>query len=394
MSIIDKHIFFEILRKYQQGQASAEEIRFLHAYYHSFEVYPDFLVPENEHLHAKLEREIKNAVDNQLNQYQNGIKRRKLQKLAFKYAAAAILILSVGSYFIISKKQGTKKTEQELSLATRIVPGGNNAILTLADGSTVVLNDIKNGVVANENNAVITKNGDDQIVYTLNKNSSSVKVSQNVLATPKGGTYHVVLPDGTKVWLNAASSLTYPTEFIGKERIVKVNGEAYFEVAHNETKPFKVIAANQEVAVLGTHFNVNSYASEAAVKTTLLQGSVRVSLIENERTKQTSVVILKPGQQSLSNQYLVVQQADIKQVMGWKNGDFIFKRAPLDEIMRELERWYDIEVEFTTDIRIDRTYSGLLSRSKNLATVLKMLKSTGQIKFEIEGKKIKVTEIN
>lgn len=391
MSTIDKHYFFEILSKYRQGKASEEEIRFLHAYYNSFEVFPDFLTTENEHLLLKLEKDTKDVIDDQLNQYQNEVRRRRFHRLIIKYSAAAILIISACAYLIFIKNQAVKDAQEEFSKAQSIVAGGNNAILTLADGSKVVLNELKNGVITKENNALIIKKEDGNITYTVNAKRLSAEITKNVLTTPKGGTFQIQLPDGSKVWLNAASSLSYPTAFIGKERVVELNGEAYFEVAHNESQPFKVKTSNQEVEVLGTHFNVNSYADEAVVKTTLLEGSVRVRLTEG--VKQIEEVVLKPGQQSLNDRFLVVQQADLRQVMGWKNGDFIFKRAPLDKVMRELSRWYDVEVEYVSDIKINRTYSGFISRTKNLSAVLKMLKSTGQIKFEIEGKKIKVIEI-
>jgi ferric-dicitrate binding protein FerR (iron transport regulator) len=219
-----------------------------------------------------------------------------------------------------------------------------------------------------------------QLIYKA-KNSSGV--AYNTMTTPKGRQFSLVLPDGTKAWLNAASSLRYPTAFVGRERKVEVTGEVYFEVAKNKQMPFKVkVNENMEVEVLGTHFNINSYSNEASINTTLLEGSVQIS---NQSQKQ----ILKPGQQARVNndqKINIVSDVNLKKVMAWKNGVFDFDDASLQEVMHQLERWYDIEVVYERGVP-DIEFVGTLSRDLSLEDVLKGLKLS-EVNFRIEGRKL------
>lgn len=308
-------------------------------------------------------------------------------------AAAIIILLVVG--IGIYKYKGEKGINNITQMAD-VAPGGNRAILTLADGRKIDLNNVKDGTLAEQTGIKIIKKADGMLVYevnTQNVNEGSSAVNYNTIQTPKGGQYQVNLSDGTKVWLNAASSIRYPNLFKGKERRVEITGEAYFEVAKNPKMPFKVLINNQSaVEVLGTHFNINAYAEDATVKTTLTEGSVRVSSLKST-DKLPQEAILKPGQQSLINKAgggIKVQPADLEEVLAWKNGDFVFKQQPLFQILEILSRWYSVDIEYDADGLSQQTFSGVISRSKNLSAVLEMLESTGQINFKIEGKKIKV----
>lgn len=303
----------------------------------------------------------------------------------FRYAAAVLILLGLGiiAYLWTNNKNGRQIfISDKKHLQTDIRPGGEKAILTLADGTKIVLDSAANGNLANQGNVQIVKMANGQISYNL-KGSARQDVMMNTMLTPKGGQYQLTLPDGTKVWLNAASSITYPAVFVGKERSVKVNGEAYFEVAKNEQQPFVVdVNGKLVVEVLGTSFNINSYANEADIKTTLIEGMVKV-------LKTKSSVILKKGQQATVSDapaISVVNDADIDKALAWKNGQFNFDGLDLRGIIRQLERWYDIEVEYRGAID-NATFKGKIDRSVHLSEVLKMLEALGE-EFQLEGKKL------
>ena len=301
-------------------------------------------------------------------------------------AASIILALSLGVYLLSTK---TKRTLPPVNVAqaATIAPGKNGAVLTLADGSRVVLDSLGNGVVANQNGAQIVLKGG-ALAYDAS-GATNGEVAYNTMSTPKGRQFQVTLPDGTKVWLNAASSLRYPTAFTGKERKVTVTGEAYFEVAHNAALPFVVnVNDKEEVTVLGTHFNINAYENEKAIHTTLLQGSVKVgnrqSAIGNEKS-----VILKPGEQtslSQSSQLSKPIPVQTEEVIAWKNGLFNFESASLGEIMRQLERWYDIEVSYEKGIP-NVEFEGKMTRDVPLSDLLSMLERS-DIHFKVAGRKL------
>lgn len=297
-----------------------------------------------------------------------------------RYAVAAIIlfIVSFSVYFISNRNS----SESNVIAQTDIKAGGNHATLTLADGSTVVLKDLKNGVVANQNSAVITKNSEGEIVYKVNDQQTSAEVALNTLSTPNGGTYQVELPDGTKVWLNAASSLKYPTVFKGKERVVELSGEAYFEVAKNAVMPFKVKSNDQIVEVLGTHFNINSYTNEPNVKTTLLEGSVRIHQLSSGAEK-----LMVPGQTASlkpSQMGIYLQNSNTENAIAWKNGEFSFQNTDLKTIMRQLERWYSIEVKYEGNVD-NLSFGGSTYRNADLSEVLKVLELSG-VHFKMEDK--------
>lgn len=229
------------------------------------------------------------------------------------------------------------------------------------------------------------------MVYVVDKaesssgSAASAQPLYNTIETPKGGQYQVDLPDGTKVWLNAGSLLRYPTNFTGKIRSVELTGEAYFEVAKNAHKPFKVLSKNQVVEVLGTHFNISSYTDDISVKTTLLEGSVKVLSSKVNQTK-----LLKPGQQSdinYTNNAFFIKSVNTDEVIAWKNGYFLFSDEDLKSIMARFARWYNVDVEYQGDVDNLR-FGGMVSRSKDLTQALKVVEQAGNVKFKIEGRRV------
>jgi ferric-dicitrate binding protein FerR (iron transport regulator) len=298
-------------------------------------------------------------------------------------AASVLLLLSVGVYFFLKPQQ-----KQQIARHDQVVPGGNKAILTLANGQKIILTDAKNGAVARQGNIVVNKTAGGQVTYQVSNSTKSGQEVYNTMTTPRGGTWGLTLSDGTRVWLNSVSSIKYPTAFTGKERNVEITGEAYFEVAHNRTQPFHVTAGGQRVEVLGTHFNINAYPEEDAVKTTLLQGSVK--LVKSSGTTMESV-ILKPGQQAqVAAQIKVIKHADTDQVMAWKNGLFSFEKVSLQEVLRQLSRWYDVEVVYKGNIE-PRKFGGEIGRDLNLSEVLDGLKASG-VHFSLQGRRLIVMQ--
>jgi len=335
-------------------------------------------------------------------------------QMARRVAAAAIILLVAGAaYFFLarpSKAEMAKTGELRKGSGDDILPGANKAVLTLGNGSTIILDSAHTGNLAMQGGAAVVKVDSGQLVYHAGKGNTT-DIVYNTLTTPKGGQFELVLPDGTKLWLNAASSVTYPTAFTGDERKVLVTGEAYFEVHKNVSQPFKVfINGKEEIEVLGTTFNVNGYADERDIKTTLLEGSVRVTEAEAQVTGIAHVgvntnmsklsVVLKPGQQAqlvvgentnngggdgdMKIKLLTNQAQD--QIVAWKNGLFNFTGADLETVMRQLARWYDVEVVYERDIP-KMKFVGEMQRELNLLDVLDVLKRT-DVHFRIEGRKI------
>jgi len=311
---------------------------------------------------------------------------KKERRKNIRYAAAAIIIcmLSVSLYFLFKPQPARQisKTENIKTPANDVAPGGNKAILTLANGRSIILDSAANGTLTTQGNSKILKlNG--MLSYNTLKNKSS-EVLYNTISTPRGGQYELMLSDGSKVWLNAASSLRFPASFVGKERKVELLGEAYFEVAKNATMPFKVKVHGMEVEVLGTHFNINSYDNESMIRTTLLEGSVKIN-------KNNSSSLLKPGQQAQMNkagEIKIINNVDVEEAIAWKEGKFQFDKADIHDIMRQLARWYDVDVEYKGTV--SSHFGGTISRDVNLSQVLNMLHLTGEVNFQIQDKKVVV----
>ncbi|MBE9601578.1 FecR family protein [Pedobacter sp. MC2016-24] len=300
-------------------------------------------------------------------------------------AAIGLIIVSTGILFLSSNKLDNPTSEVVYN--SDISPGKQGATLTLANGKQVKLTEMQNGELGEENGVVITKTSNGQLFYEI----TSTKVNEmgvatvNTLATAKGETYQVRLPDGSLVWLNAESSLTYPVKLIENgKRMVKLVGEGYFEVAKDKSHPFIVESTGQRVEVLGTHFNLNAYSDEKNVKTTLIEGSVKISSNDME-------AILRPGNQALNNGQLIkVKEVDTEMAVAWKNNNFTFERLPIDEIMRMVARWYNVDIVYTGSIPTEKFW-GAVSRFENVSEVLNTLESTGKVNFKIDGRKIYVS---
>ena len=292
--------------------------------------------------------------------------------------AAAIAMIATGVYFYTYRN--VPIVVRTASNAAGISPGRNAATLTLSNGKKIVLSDAVNGELAKEAGVNITKTADGQLVYEIFGSGDGSENSMNTLSTARGETYVLSMPDGTKVWLNAATTIKYPANFASlSERRVQLEGEAYFEVARDKSHPFLVESATQQVKVLGTHFNVNTYRDEPSVKTTLLEGAVRI----NDST------MLKPGEQSvlLPSGRFSVQQVNADKFVAWKNGKFVFERERIEGVMRKLARWYNVEVEYKGRIA-DKTFSGTISRFENISKILDKITYTQNVKFKIEGRRI------
>jgi transmembrane sensor len=369
----------DLLFKYKQGTCSEEELAIVESW-HIKELYNNDFIPEEAEL-IRAKKAIWDALP-----IHDQRKNKSVHPLWMKYAAAAsfIFMLSAGLYFYATKKE---KANIQLTQAERfkndVDPGSNKAVLILADGRKVTLDNAQSGLLAQQGEADIQKTADGQIIYNQNDQLKK-EVLINRLVTPRGGQHKIVLSDGTRVWLNSASMLSYPTTFSGNSREVKLSGEAYFEVAHNPKLPFKVVSDKQVIQVLGTHFNVNCYPTETAVKTTLLEGSVKI-------IHETNDFLLKPGQQAVVANRVQIQKADLDQAMAWMNGDFNFKDDNIRSIMRKLERWYDIEVIYDGTVS-DIDYGAEISRTKSLAQVLNYLEKTGNVHFKIEGRRVTVMQ--
>ncbi|KAA9037768.1 DUF4974 domain-containing protein [Ginsengibacter hankyongi] len=303
----------------------------------------------------------------------------------FVIAASILIVCSIG-YFLRKPAASHNAVARNINntKGNIIKPGGSKATLTLSDGTKIVLDSTGNGLLTKQGGASVIKRANGKLQY-LRDQSVTSEVVYNTMSTPVGGMYEVVLPDGSNVWLNSGSSITYPTSFSRNERRVQMTGEAYFEVAHDRTRPFHVSVNNMDVEVLGTHFNINSYDNEPSIKTTLLEGKVKVS-------KGNATVLIIPGQQAvtakLSNDLSINKNGvDLDQVVAWKNGKFVFIDDDIKSIMRQIERWYGVSVTYNTNVT-NEEFIGVISRSVNITQILGMLEKTGSVKFTIQDRNI------
>ncbi|PWG80531.1 iron dicitrate transport regulator FecR [Pararcticibacter amylolyticus] len=304
-------------------------------------------------------------------------------------AASIVLAISVGSYFMIYKNN-----EEVPYFANDILPGRNQATLTLANGQKIILTMGLSGQLAQQGNTTIGVSSQNAITYTTSGADTHSAVTYNTLSTAVGeqSPYPLVLPDGTRVWLDAMSSITFPVSFKGKDRTVKVSGEAYFEVVHNDAQPFKVILKNQIVEDIGTHFNISAYDDGSETTTTLLEGAVKVSLSGTVPHGSRQELLLKPGQQSvLKGNSLSAVDVDPQEAIAWKNGYFRFNNENIRSVMLQLSRWYDIEVQYLGPVPDEKFYA-TSSREKNISEVLTMLQKTKGVRFKIEGRRVTVMQ--
>ncbi|WP_346317689.1 FecR domain-containing protein [Chitinophaga sp. YIM B06452] len=302
---------------------------------------------------------------------------RLIRSTWLRYAAAVLLMAGmIGVLYISLTKESTDTAQtDQLPGGKDVQPGKNGAVLVLADGSQLVLDSLRNGVVASQyGSTAVLQNG--QLAYDADS-AAAGSISYNTLSTPKGRQFKLTLPDGTKAWLNAASYIRFPTAFAGGERKVEINGEVYLEVAKDAARPFRVnVPGRAEIEVLGTHFNVSAYDNDRVVNTTLLEGSVSVNGVK-----------IKPGQQALvAGGETVVSKADVNRAVAWKNGLFNFEGASLEEVMKQLERWYDIEVVYAGGIP-DIVFGGEMTKNISLQGLLIVLEKS-DVNFRLEGRKL------
>lgn len=383
MNTPNKKEFLRLVDAYLAGKANAKQSATVEQYFDLFSTGPDILDTLDKQSIREIHDRLKSGIDSRI---ENESKERSRFILNWKYAsvAAAILLMtSIGIYFYRFGQQQLKPFSKNTAMMADIAPGGNKAILTLANGAKVSLTDAKIGKVASQFGMSIHKTKDGDLVYE-NSGAADLQGAYNSVETPKGGQYQLTLSDGTKVWLNAASSLKYPLTFPGDERRVELIGEAYFEVAKNKAKPFKVYTDRQVVEVLGTHFDINAYIDELFTRTSLIEGSVRVSSV-----KSGAKIKLSPGQQAIVSSNITVKNIDVDEAVAWKNGYFMFDEESLESILRKVSRWYDVDIQYQDRESVRKLYfSGTLSRYDNVSKVLKKLELTESVHFKIEGRKI------
>lgn len=381
----------ELLKKYREGKCTPEELALLETWYLKQEA------AQHKQLGLKERKKAILEIQDYLMEHISTHKSEKTGKIKWWYSAAAIFLILAGAYWLAVNEWGSSSTIKLAStLEGTAEPTANKAYLTLSDGRKIVLADEKNGILTEQRGVKISKTANGQLIYendssmdTTNKPFTEIE-TYNIISTPKGAQFAVKLPDGTQVWLNAASSLRYPVHFTKGERRVELVGEAYFDVAKSPSHPFKVVTERPDgsqflVEVLGTQFNVNAYEEEQIIRTTLIEGRVQTSL-----TGQDNKVSLKPGQQLLlKNKQMDIVAIDPTDEIAWKEGNFAFKDTEIHEVMRQLARWYDLSVDYKGFSR-NEIFTGYVSRDVPLIDVLAMLEKGGGVKFKIIGNKVEV----
>lgn len=377
-----KEQYVLLYEKYTLGICTEEEKKL-------FEQYSDEFSLDNTQWDKEQLGDEKQASERMYNRFQDEIRlnfhRSWFDSYKFSAAAAILIILGIGIYLFKNLSLQTNTALSDIAIQKKsIPPGGKKAILTLQDGSQIVLDNSQNGVVASQANTVITKTKDGQVIYDPSESGSldPETVPYNSISTPRGGEYQLLLPDNTRVWLNAASTIKFPTVFCGKERNVELSGEAYFEVAQNKEMPFRVSVNGTEIEVLGTHFNVNAYNDKTEVNTTLLEGSVRLKNSKKE-------TILKPGQSGISSATggMKVKNVNAEDAVAWKNGYFVFQDEDIYSIMAKAARWYDVDVEFRGNMK-DKGFFGKVNRYDNISELLRNMELTREVQFKVEGRRV------
>jgi transmembrane sensor len=363
--------WLELIGRISSGVATDEELKQYNAWCNAWQS-DEQSVPDFASLQSKMLGNINQKIN------QEKVLRLSYYKIAS--IAAAITVAVFGIWFFFATISGSDTTRTAgIKYKDDVLPGKNTATLTLANGENIQLSDAKDGVIIN---ASSLKYDDGTAIET-----GGIQEGNSLAATtPRGGNYQVTLPDGSRVWMNADSRLVFPAKFSGKSREVSLEGEAYFEVAKDRIHPFIVKSRSQRIEVLGTHFNVNSYTDETAIKTTLLEGSVKVS------DRNGSEAILKPGEAAINRGNIRVEQVNTAEAVAWKDGNIAFREKTLEGIMRELSRWYDISVVYAADAPTNVTFTGVVSKTRNLSSVLEGMQTTGSVKFKIEGKTVTVTK--
>lgn len=385
---MNRNEFEHLAKKYLEGNISLEEEQLLSAHYAELQRETILWDAQNMGGQEEVKTELYRRALKEIAEYEAGQqKNRRVFKRLYWPAAAALVLLGSIALFFYNNEPAEQMAENNKTVAHDVLPGGNRAVLTLADGSQVNLDSAGDGIIKNQGNIIIDKTKDGELVYRVKGAAQSAKPDYNTIRTPAGGQYQLILADQTRVWLNAGSSIRFPTAFFGAERRVTVVGEAYFEVAKNKKRPFRVSTARQLIEVLGTHFNVNAYSDEPAVKTTLLEGAVNI--VYGNLSKG-----IKPGQQAqlaVETGKMDIAEVDLEEAVSWKNGYFLFDNEDIHSIMRKIARWYNVEVVFVNE-QINERFGGTVSKFQNVSQVLKILEVTGTIHFKIEGRRITVMQ--
>lgn len=387
-----------LFQKYLNQRCSPDEIKQLLDYFNISQNSQDeldrlvakvlsepFTAPIDEETRERLDAGLKNIMAKRILATPVQKMWSKLNYLKWMAAASLLITIGAGLFYFMS----TPDTSNGAQAITETVfkPGTEKARLTLADGTIIDLEQAANGKLKNKDGIAVTKTADGKLVYdTQQEISAGGKVTYNTVVTPRGGQYKIILPDGSSIWLNAASSLRFPTSFVGDERRVELSGEGYFEIKRNARKPFVVASAEQEVTVLGTHFNINAYKDNNLIKTTLLEGAVKIS-----KGKQSYV--LAPGQQATlnnsENNISIARNVDVDAAVAWKDGKFSFDETNIKEVMQQVARWYDVEVLYKGDFS-NVELTGVIPRGADANHILNLLRGTKQVDFLITGRSITV----
>lgn len=378
---MDQEEYLKLAEKYMSGECTPEEEALLKAYEDRVQLLDGDWDPaggEGDVIYNELRNRLDKAVVKDI---------RPVRRIYFWMKIAAVLIIFLGAGVLIRKMVPVQPARQQAlrkPAIEPIVPGGNNAYLTLADGTKVPLNDRQNGTVATGQGIHVNKVQDGLLVYHAEgESATTVSDNYNTITTPAGGQYQVILSDSTKVWLNARSSLKFPVLFDQGSRQVEVIGEAYFEVSRDKKRPFIVKTDQSEIVVLGTHFNVSAYPDDQTTTTTLLEGMVNVK-------HGAASAILNPGQKgsvTANDHRVAVEKADLQAAIAWKNGLFIFRDENIVSVMKKISRWYNVEVEYQGDVTV-KSFGGTISRFKNITEFLDILELAGEIQYKIEGRKV------
>ncbi len=363
----------ELIERYNNGKASPEEVDLVETWYLNYRS-TSKPIPA-----GVLEEDQKDSLNQIIGQIKNKPSGINWQQLSI--AASILILLTTGLLFHFIKNEPARQAVAKNVGKPDLSPGGNKAILTLSNGQSIVLNGATNGILAKQGNTDINKVSSGAISYQGTSNMAPADaVIYNTATTPRGGQFQFILSDGTKVWLNSASSIKFPVAFNGNERKVELTGEAYFEVAHDAKRPFRVISNQQQVEVLGTHFNINAYSDEDVINTTLLEGSVKV-------TSANTAITIVPGQQAqFKDGKINVATVNADDAVAWKNGLFNFNDSSIEEVMKQLSRWYDVDIKYEGQLP-SRRFSGEISRNVNASQILDIL-SFKKIHYRIEGKSI------
>lgn len=378
-----------LIEKYLDGSITPAEEATLMAWYQEQNQAEVQWLSEHEAEEEQVRQRMLTKLHQQINIPEAAPARSRRLWYYLSAAASVLIILGLAGYFYLAPARQQVLPAPPALANNDISPGSNKAILTLDNGEKVILEDAKNGIISQQGNTAVNKTDSGQLSYQSTGNAATATV-YNTITTPYGGQYQVTLQDGTKVWLNAGSSLRFPAAFSGDERNVALTGEAYFEVAKDKARPFLVTvgataATPLTVKVLGTHFNINAYPEEQHHTVTLVEGAVKVDY-------GAANALLSPGKEAILDKTsgrLQTAAADTESAIAWKNGYFIFENEKVESIMRQISRWYDVEISYQGDVS-GKAIGGSLSRSKNVSEVLNMLELTGTVHFKINGRRITV----